>query len=247
MILKVLLNGSKGRMGQTITAAAAMYNARIQAAIDIDDDPANVIQDCDIIIDFSFHKATCEILKLAKTFEKPVVIGTTGHSEDEQKRIAEFSHSIPIVITGNFSIGVNLLFYLTSISSKILENNYHPEIVEIHHCHKKDAPSGTARNLIEMIQESRNLGPECVRHGRQGTIDERIHDEIGVHSLRGGEEIGEHKVIFSGPGERIELVHRAGSRQVFAEGAFKAAHWLIDKYPGTYNMLDVLGLKNRKD
>jgi 4-hydroxy-tetrahydrodipicolinate reductase len=245
MALKVLLNGSKGRMGQTITAAASMHDAIIQAAIDMGDDPADVIEDCDIILDFSFHSVTCEILELAKTHNKPAVIGTTGHSEDEKKRITEFSSSIPIVWAGNFSIGVNLLFYLTSIAAKVLEKNYHPEVVEMHHCHKKDAPSGTAESLVEAILQSRNLNPQCVRHGRQGIMGERSDDEIGVHALRGGEEVGEHTVIFAGPGERVELAHRAGNRHVFAEGALKAAHWVIDKSPACYSMQDVLGLNDR--
>ena len=244
MAIKVLLNGSKGRMGQTLTAAAPLSDAHIEAAIGIGDDPTAVIDDCDIVLDFSFHSATPEIVKLAKDHSKPVVIGTTGHTDEERKEITALSSSVPMVWAGNFSIGVNLLFYLTAIAAKILEGNYHPEVVEMHHRHKKDAPSGTAETLVNAILKSRNLGPECVRHGREGIMGERIDDEIGVHSLRGGEEVGEHTVIFAGPGERFELAHRAGNRHVFAEGALKAAHWVIDKPPGCYSMQDVLGLKD---
>lgn len=245
MALKILLNGAKGRMGQAITVTAPRYDAYIEAAIDIGDDPTAVIDSCDIILDFSFHSVTSEIVALAKIHNKPVVIGTTGHSDKEKKSIIEYSSTVPLVLAGNFSIGVNLLFYLTQIAAKVLDKNYHPEVVEMHHSHKKDAPSGTAEGLVDTILKSRNLKAECVRHGRQGIMGERNEDEIGVHALRGGEEVGEHTVIFAGPGERVELAHKAGNRLVFAEGALKAAHWVMDKPPGCYSMQDVLELKDK--
>ncbi len=244
MPLKILLNGAKGRMGQTITAASPQFDAHIESSIDIGDDPSSAIDHCDVIVDFSFHVVTAGIVKLARDHGKPIVIGTTGHTDAERSEIIQLSSSVPMVWAGNYSIGVNLLFYLTSKAAKILDSHYHPEVVEMHHQHKKDAPSGTAEGLVEAILKSRNLAPDCVRYGRHGITGERPDDEIGVHALRGGDEVGEHTVIFAGPGERIELAHKAGDRLIFAQGALNAAHWVRDKAPGCYSMQDVLGLKD---
>ena len=173
-----------------------------------------------------------------------MVIGTTGHGPEEKLEIEAISSKIPIVWAGNFSTGVNLLFYLTEITSRVLDSSseFDPEVIEMHHRLKKDSPSGTADRLLEIIRESRQLTSVNVTHGRNGMIGERKCDEIGSHALRGGDVVGEHTVMFAGIGERIELTHRATDRVIFAAGALKAANWVQSQNPGLYSMQDVLGL-----
>lgn len=240
--LNILLNGAKGRMGEAILATAESENARIVAAIDVGDDAVAALGDTAVIIDFSFHTATVPLLEIAAAHKKPVVIGTTGHSDEERQRIVELCKEIPVVWAGNYSVGVNLLFYLAEKAAGILGENYHPEVVEMHHRHKKDAPSGTAEGFVEAILRGRKWGRDTIRHGREGITGERPDAEIGVHALRGGDVVGDHTVIFAGPGERVELSHRAADRSIFARGAVRAAHWVQSRQPGRYSMLDVLGL-----
>jgi 4-hydroxy-tetrahydrodipicolinate reductase len=150
---------------------------------------------------------------------------------------------IPLIHSPNFSLGVNLLFYLTAQAAKALPEGFDPEVIEIHHRLKKDAPSGTAKRLLEILAEARKAQPEVVaRHGRSGEPGERTNSEIGVHAVRGGDVVGDHTVLLAGEGERIELIHRASSREVFARGALRAAQWLVGKPPRAYAMVDVLGL-----
>ena len=229
-------------MGQAISEIAPQLNAEIVAEIDEGDDPALSINNCEVAIDFSFHEVTLPLARLAAEHKKPLVIGTTGHSNKERDAIIATSTDIPIVWSGNYSTGVNLLFYLTSKAAEILGPDYNPEIIEMHHRFKKDAPSGTAERLIEVVQEARSIASEQTRHGRKGITGERPDNEIGVHALRGGDVIGEHTVMFAGPGERIELTHRATDRTIFARGALIAAQWALGKAPGLYSMQDVLGL-----
>lgn len=243
MPLKILLNGAQGRMGVAIQAVAAESNAVIAAAVDLGEDAEAHIDACDAVIDFSFHTATLPLIEIAARHGKPVVIGTTGHDEEERKAITAYAGQLPIVWAGNYSVGVNLLFYLTGKAATILGAQYHPEVTEMHHRHKKDAPSGTAERLVEVILGARGLTPDQVQHGRQGITGERPDAEVGVHALRGGDVVGEHTVYFAGPGERIELTHRATDRKIFAQGAIRAAHWVLGKKPGLYNMEDVLGLR----
>jgi len=243
MPLKLLLNGSKGRMGVAIAACAEANNAIITAACDTGDDASSVISDCEAIIDFSFHEVTPGIAKLAVEHNLPLVIGTTGHTAEERSAIlSAVDGQIPVVWAGNYSVGVNTLNYLTRKAAAILGEQYEPEVMEMHHHHKKDAPSGTAERLIEILKESYALSDENVTHGREGLVGARPAKEIGVHALRGGDIVGEHTVYFIGDGERVELTHKAYDRKIFAQGAVRAAHWAVGKAAGVYNMEDVLGL-----
>jgi 4-hydroxy-tetrahydrodipicolinate reductase len=204
---------------------------------------ADHIGACDVIIDFSSHRATEALLELALAHKKPIVIGTTGHSAEEKTRLLGLAQQVPCVWAGNFSIGVNLLFALTRRASAILGADYDIEVVEMHHRFKKDAPSGTAARLLEIIQEERKLSAAALRHGREGITGERTPTEIGVHALRGGDVVGDHTVMFAAMGERLELTHKASDRGIFARGSLRAAQWLVGRKAGLYDMQDVLGLK----
>lgn len=244
MPLQLLLNGSQGRMGRAITDAAPESDACIAHACDAGDDPATGIERCDAVIDFSFHEVTPSIAELAARYRRPLVIGTTGHSEDEKAAIIRaVSATIPVVWAGNYSVGVNTLNFLTRKAADILSGHFDPEVLEMHHHHKKDAPSGTAERLIEILRQSYGLGRETVVHGREGQVGARPPREIGVHAIRGGDIVGEHTVFFCGDGERIELTHRAADRKIFAQGAIRAAQWAVGRPPTVYDMEDVLGLK----
>lgn len=244
MSLKILLNGSKGRMGQAIIKVTPELDAEIIAAVDDGDDASAAIAACDAVIDFSVHSATLPVVALAAEHGKPVVIGTTGHSDEERAAITAHTATIPVVWAGNYSVGVTLLNYLTSKAAQALGRDYHPEIVEMHHRHKVDAPSGTAARLLDVVREARKLSPEQIKHGREGITGARPDDEIGMHALRGGDVIGDHTVIFAGEGERLELTHKASDRKIFASGAVRAAHWASAQQAGLYLMEDVLGLKD---
>jgi len=243
MALQILLNGAKGRMGQAIADVAGETGAVIRAGLDAGDDLAIHIARCDVIIDFSSHTATAKVLEIAQAHGKPVVIGTTGHSPDEKKHLLELAAKVPCVWAGNFSVGVNLLFALTRRAAAVLGSDYDAEVVEMHHRFKKDAPSGTAARLLEIILEERKLTAASLRHGRSGITGERQPTEVGVHALRGGDVVGDHTVIFAALGERLELTHKAGDRAIFARGAVRAAHWVLGRPAGVYDMQDVLGLK----
>ena len=245
MALKLLLNGARGRMGIAIAAIAENNNAEIVSACDVGDDPHAKIDTCEAIIEFSFHEVTLSIAELAVERNIPLVIGTTGHTAEEKTAILRtVEGKIPVVWAGNYSVGVNTLNYLTRKASSILGEYYEPEVMEMHHHDKKDAPSGTAERLIEILKDSYTLNEEQVVHGREGIVGERPRGEIGVHALRGGDIVGEHTVYSCGNGERIELTHRATDRKIFAQGAIRAAQWAVGKVPGVYNMEDVLGLSD---
>jgi 4-hydroxy-tetrahydrodipicolinate reductase len=230
-------------MGLAIADIAEANNAVITSACDAGDDPARQIDQCEAVIDFSTQDATLKIAELAAANKLPLVIGTTGHSPETRKKIIDtIKDEIPVVWAGNFSVGVNTLNYLTKNAATILGEQFEPEVLEMHHHHKKDAPSGTAERLIEILRDAYNMDKEHVVHGREGLIGARPGKEIGVHAIRGGDIVGEHTVYFCGEGERIELTHRATDRKIFAQGALRAAHWATGKYPGIYNMEDVLGL-----
>ncbi|HHL41013.1 MAG TPA: 4-hydroxy-tetrahydrodipicolinate reductase [Deltaproteobacteria bacterium] len=200
---------------------------------------------CDVFIDFSSHESSIEHIEEIAASGRPVVIGTTGFSHHQRERIKELSFDIPIVIAPNMSVGVNLLLRLVRDAARVLSDDYDIEIVEAHHRHKKDAPSGTALRLAEVIASTlgRDLDETAV-YARKGIIGERTREEIGIQSLRGGDIVGDHTVLFAGPGERIELTHRAHSRNTFATGAVKAAVWVSDKGKGLYDMQDVLELND---
>ena len=241
--MKILLNGSKGRMGRAITEAAESLDCQIACACDVGDDPSQGIDLCDVAIDFSFRDITPEIAALCANHKNPLVIGTTGHTPQQRQEILAHTKEIPIVWAGNYSLGVNLLNYLTAVAARILDDSYDVEIVEMHHRLKKDAPSGTAEKLKQVVMQQRGVGEDSVVYGRHGLVGERPRGEIGVHALRGGSVVGDHTVIFAADGERLELTHKAADRKVFAGGALRAAAWVIGKEPGIYGMEDVLNLK----
>ena len=242
---KLIITGSQGRMGQALLACAARIpELEVAGAVDKNDDLAQVIGQADVLIDFSFHSATLGIAELCARHNKAVVIGTTGHSADEKAKIVALQTQIPMVMATNFSTGVNTLFWLTRKAAEILGPDFDLEVLEMHHRLKKDAPSGTATTLLEILAEVRQLQlAEALRHGRHGIVGERTRNEIGIHAIRGGDVVGDHTVIFANVGERVELTHKASSRDTFANGALRAAQWLVQQKPGLYDMQDVLGLK----
>ncbi len=232
-------------MGQALLAAAADLKLPVAAALDAGDDLAAALAQGDVVVDFSAHSATHRVIELAVAQKKALVIGTTGHSADEKKRLTALAAQVPTVWAGNFSVGVNLLFALTRRATAVLGADYDTEVVEMHHRFKKDAPSGTAARLLEIILEERKLeAAHALKHGRNGITGERKPTEIGVHALRGGDVVGDHTVIYAALGERVELTHKASDRQIFARGALRAAQWVIAQRPGVYDMQDVLGLKD---
>ena len=242
---RVIITGAKGRMGQALVSCAKTFrDLEIIAQIDTGDDLSAVIAKSDVVVDFSLHSATPGIVELCAKNKKAVVIGTTGHSDSEKSQIANRKSQIPMVWASNFSTGVNALFWLTRQAAEILGNNFDLEIIEMHHRLKKDAPSGTAKSLAEILAAVRKQQLEKVaRHGREGIVGERTSSEIGIHSIRGGDVVGDHTVIFANAGERLELTHKASSRDTFANGALRAALWVVKQKPGLYDMQDVLGLK----
>jgi len=237
--LRVALIGAAGRMGQAIIGLAKSEGVEIVARIDLGDQFA--FANADVAIDFSHAEAAAPICEAAMKSKTPLVIGTTGHFAKQREDIAAASKRIAVVLASNFSVGVNALFALTENAAKILGNEFDLEIVEVHHRMKKDAPSGTAKTLAEILQRARQM--KILRYGREGIVGERGKSEIGIHSVRGGDVVGDHTVILAGQGERLELTHRASSRDTFARGAIRAARWVIGKSPGLYDMRKVLGLQ----
>ncbi len=231
-------------MGEAVIAAAAAEGVEIVGLCDLGGSLQEAATGADVIIDFSFHDATGAVIETAIAMNLPLVIGTTGHSEERRAELRQMTRAIPTVWAGNYSVGVNLLFHLTRQAASVLDETYDAEVVEMHHRMKKDAPSGTAVNLYEIILKERGLGPEALRHGRSGITGERTSTEVGIHALRGGDVVGDHTVMFAGMGERIELVHRASDRRVFAAGAIRAARWVCAQPPGLYDMQDVLGFRS---
>jgi 4-hydroxy-tetrahydrodipicolinate reductase len=205
---------------------------------------ADVIESSDVVIDFTNAAVSLEHLRFASSRGKAMVIGSTGFSRDQLDEAAALASRIPCMIAPNMSIAVNILFKMVSDAARLLGDNFDVEIIEAHHRFKKDAPSGTAVKLAQVIAQSlnRDLGEVGV-YARHGLIGERTSSEIGIQTIRGGDIVGEHTVIFAGQGERIELIHRAQSRDNFARGAIRAAQWVVKQPPGLYDMSDVLGIK----
>lgn len=265
-MIKVIVSGAMGKMGQAILECALKdSDIEIIGALEHENHPfinapliiPNGIQKFNLIlsktikeisqkfvlIDFTTPESTLIRLKTALDLRIPMVIGTTGLSKEQEFEIKEAAKNIPIVFSPNMSVGVNLLFKLTEIAAKVLNQGYDIEISETHHRFKKDAPSGTAKKLAHIIAEQLKLDyDKDTRHGRVGLTGERSPREIGMHCLRAGDIIGEHTILFSTLGERIELTHKAHSRATFALGAVKAAKFVYNAEPKLYSMMDVLGL-----
>ena len=265
--IKLCVAGACGRMGQRLIALATADGAfNVTGALERADHPsvgqdigasvgakdpvlvtgdqAACIANCDVVLDFTVPEATLEHLEAAVKAKKAMVIGTTGFTDKQRARLNDLAARIPAVVASNMSLGVNLLFALTDDAARILGPDFDVEIIEAHHRFKKDAPSGTARRLAEILAERRGLSvTDDLRHGREGIVGERPPDEIGVHAVRGGDIVGDHTVVFAGLGERIELTHRAQSRDTFARGALRAAKFVVKQKPGIYTMQQVLGLK----
>jgi 4-hydroxy-tetrahydrodipicolinate reductase len=269
--MKIAVSGAAGRMGKRILALIHENpNAQIGAAleaqghpelgadagqvagigsigVEISGDVEKALEQCDVLIDFSSPAATLNHLKAAVENGKAMVIGTTGFSAEQKKEIESLGPRTRCLIAPNMSKGVNLLFSLVGTIARALGDAYDVEIVESHHKMKKDAPSGTAVKLAEIIAKSRELDIADVGvYGRQGVVGERKPQEIGVMALRGGDIVGEHTIMFVTNGERIEVTHRAHSRDALASGAVQAALWLASKPNGLYDMQDVLGLEAGK-
>ena len=225
-LVRVLLIGAAGRMGKAITNLAdGDSEIDVVGQCDLGDPIEPAMRNCDVAIDFSHADTISEICAAALQHRKPLVIGTTGHSQEQRRIIEASAQSLPIVFASNFSIGVNVLFWLTRKAAGRLGRDFDVAIVETHHKMKKDAPSGTAKTLAQVLKATR-----------------KTHSEIPIQSIREGDVVGEHTVIFSGPAERLELTHRAASREIFARGALRAAAWIVNQPARLYTMQDVLGL-----
>jgi 4-hydroxy-tetrahydrodipicolinate reductase len=211
----------------------------IKIALELD----SIIDKCDVVVDFTNPEATMEHLEICSRHKKAIVIGTTGLGEGQVEEIKKTAKIVPIVFSPNMALGVNLLFELVKKVAGVLDNQYDVEIIETHHHHKKDAPSGTAKKIAELIAQERNINlAENVVYGRSGNVGERKHGEIGVHAVRAGNISGEHTIIFASTGESLELTHKAYSREAFAEGAVKAIYFIIDKKKAFYTMKEVLNI-----
>jgi len=224
-MIKLCISGSKGKMGSRIVELAKEDKSfEVVGAFDIGDDYKSVIENCDCLIEFTSPESTIEHLKVCAEFKKPVVIGTTGLSDAQVCLIKEASKDIPVALSPNMSIGVNLLFKMVSEAAKVLGNGYSVEIVEAHHEHKKDAPSGTAKEMARIVQDARGGG------------------DVPIDSVREGEIVGEHTITFESELDTIEITHSAKTRDIFARGALTAAKFAAGKPAGLYSMKDVLGL-----
>ncbi len=222
---RVLLIGAGGRMGKAVAAAAAKDDRlTIAGVIGRGDALEPALDGCDVVIDFSLADATEKVCRVCIAKGKPLVLGTTGHNAEQKAAITAAAEQIPLVYAANFSVGVNALFALARRAAELLGKEFDVEVIELHHRTKKDAPSGTAKRLLEILQEERGA------------------DEIPAHAVRAGDIVGEHTVLFAGPGERLELTHRAASRETFAVGALRAARWVAGRSAGLYDMENVLGL-----
>jgi len=267
-MVKIAVAGAAGRMGSRITALSKEYEGlQLTGAFEkkghkdigkdigtvvgigntgvtLVDSLESIIDSVDLIIDFTTISSTKENIKLTSSKGKAMVIGTTGFSKDDLKEISELTKKIPCVMASNMSMGVNLLLKILQDIARVLGDDYDIEIIEAHHRLKKDAPSGTALKMAQVIADAvnRNLDEVAV-YARKGIMGERTKKEIGIQTIRAGDIVGEHTVIFGGLGERVEITHKASSRDTFARGALKAALWLSGKPAGLYDMQDVLGLK----
>lgn len=265
MTARVALHGATGRMGRAILEVlAAEPGLSLAAALAASGDEAlgrdagelagigtlgvtigslGESIDADVVIDFSTPDALAQLAERCRASKIPLVSGTTGLAAAHQAVLDALATVAPVVHAPNMSVGVSVLFHLAEVATRLLGPGFDAEIVEMHHRHKVDAPSGTAVRLAERVAKARGLDPaEAVVHGRSGQVGPRRDDEIGVMTLRGGGVVGEHTLVLAGAGERVELVHRAQDRSIFARGAVRAASWIVGRAPGRYDMPDVLGI-----
>ena len=239
--MKIAIVGAAGRMGQKLCALAAGTELEVVSKVDVAEGYDRTWGDgVEGVIDFSYHAGVPAAVTKAAEQGIPYVIGTTGITSDEQKAVDAAAKKIPVVQSGNYSLGVNLLLELVKKAATVLGPEYDVEITEMHHRHKKDAPSGTALMLAKSAAAGRGAADEFV-YGRKGDIGARPVGEIAIHALRGGSVVGDHTVMFAGELERVELTHKAQDRTAFAAGALKALAWAKGKRPGIYTMRDVLG------
>jgi 4-hydroxy-tetrahydrodipicolinate reductase len=267
-MVRIAVAGAMGRMGNRIVALSREYELlKLTGAFErkghrdigkdigvltgigetcilLQDSIEKAIDNADVIIDFTHTASTLENLRTVSSKGKAMVIGTTGFTKDQLAEIAGLAANIPCVMASNMSLGVNLLLKVLADVARVLGDEYDIEIIEAHHRMKKDAPSGTAIKMAQVISDAvnRNLDDVAV-YARKGMIGERTKKEIGIQTIRAGDIVGEHTVLFGGLGERIEITHRASSRDTFARGALKAAAWVHGKPSGLHDMQDVLGLK----
>lgn len=267
-MVRIIVTGATGRMGSRIAALSKEYQGLELAGalerkghegigrevgqligigetkIRLSESLGEIIGNADVIIDFTSTEASLEHARSAAARKKAMVIGTTGFSKEAMEEIREMSRDIPLVLAPNMSVGVNLLLKVLQDVARVLGDEYDIEIVEAHHRMKKDAPSGTALKMAQVIAQAVNRSfDEVAVYARKGLTGERSKKEIGIQTVRAGDIVGEHTVLFGGLGERIEITHKASSRDTFARGALKAALWIAGKEPGLYDMQDVLGLK----
>lgn len=261
----IAILGAAGRMGQMLIRCAQRTPAvRVVAALEVGGHPS-IGQDAGLLagagsigvpiasggtaqaavaIDFTSHAAVVANLAAARSSKQGVVLGTTGLTDAEQQAVRDASAEIPIVWAANMSLGVNVLLDLVRRAAAILGPEYDAELIEMHHRHKKDSPSGTALALAEALARGRGVALRDVAcYGREGMVGERPRGQIGIHAVRGGDVVGDHTIVFAAEGERVEIVHRAGNRECFALGALRAATWVHGRQPGLYTMRDVLGLQ----
>jgi 4-hydroxy-tetrahydrodipicolinate reductase len=264
--MKVAIAGSSGRMGRVlIETVLKSADAQLAAALEqpgnayvgknagelvgemsrvtVSDDPRSALKGCDVLIDFTRPEGTLAHAAVCRELGVRLVIGTTGFDAKQKEEIAAASREIAIAMAPNFSVGVNVTFKLLEVAAAALHEGYDVEIVEAHHRHKVDAPSGTALRMGQIVADvlGRDLSKTAV-YGREGVTGERKADTIGFTTIRGGDVVGDHTVMFLGTGERIEITHRSNSRATYAQGALRSAHFLMEKKSGLYDMQDVLGL-----
>ena len=243
-MIKIAVVGASGRMGQTIIESINQNDkVTLGATLDKGDDLASVADQFDVLIDFTRPEATLDYLKACQKLNKSIVIGTTGFDDAGLEAINNAAKQISVVFAPNMSVGVNLTLKLLDMAAKVIGPDSDIEIVEAHHRHKVDAPSGTALKMGEVVANAlgRDLST-CAVYGREGIEEPRDRQTIGFSTIRGGDVVGEHTVSFFMEGERVEITHKASSRSTFANGAVRAASWLNDKSAGLYNMQNVLDL-----
>lgn len=264
--IKVVIAGSSGRMGRVLLEAVAQAPDCVlhgalersgspfvdrdasglggSAEVVVSDDMAAALTGANVLIDFTRPEATLQHLAQCRKLGVNMIIGTTGFTAEHKQAIADAGQDIGVVFAPNMSVGVNLTFKLLEIAAKVLNEGYDIEIIEAHHRHKVDAPSGTALRMGEVVADAlgRDLS-ECAVYGREGVTGERQPSTIGFATVRGGDIVGDHTVMFAGIGERVEITHKASSRMTFAQGALRAARFLAKRPAGQYDMQDVLGLR----